>query len=148
MDRLARALNQEGVVAASLFGSRAGGRAVRSPMSTWPCGPNPDLPAPALSRLPLDLALKRQPRHWGPARSTSYCSTRRLTDYAGVFAALGAAGSIDPALTERLGKAPRQRNFLVRAYLDVDDRLVLAALDRLDDLRDFAAAVQRAADEG
>lgn len=82
------------------------------------------------------------------AQLVSESSVPPPTDYAGVFAALGAAGTIDAALAERLGKAARQRNLLVHAYLDVDDRLVLAALDRLDDLRDFAAAVQRAADEG
>ncbi len=56
VDRLARALNQEGVVAASLFGSHAGGTG--GPLSdvdvaVWA---DPDLPAPALSRLRLELA--------------------------------------------------------------------------------------------
>jgi hypothetical protein len=33
------------------------------------------------------------------------------------------------------------------ARLDIDDRQVFASLERLDDLRDFAAAAQRLADE-
>ncbi|MDQ3648011.1 MAG: DUF86 domain-containing protein [Actinomycetota bacterium] len=82
------------------------------------------------------------------AQLVSELSVPPPTDYAGVFAALGEAGSIDSALAEQLATAARQRNLLVHAYLDTDDRQVLAALDRLDDMRDFAAAVQRVADEG
>lgn len=81
------------------------------------------------------------------AQLVSELSVPPPTDYAGVFAALGAAGAIDSELAGRLGQAARQRNLLVHAYLDTDDRLVLAALDRLDDLRAFAAVVQRAVDE-
>jgi uncharacterized protein YutE (UPF0331/DUF86 family) len=68
------------------------------------------------------------------------------TDYAGVFHALGAGGAISPELADRMAQAARQRNLLVHAYLEVDDRQVLAVLERLDDLREFAAAIQRAAD--
>lgn len=49
-------------------------------------------------------------------------------------------------LGDKLAAAAGQRNVLVHMYLDIDDREVFAALDRLDDLRRFAAAVQRVAD--
>jgi uncharacterized protein YutE (UPF0331/DUF86 family) len=45
-----------------------------------------------------------------------------------------------------LAAAAGQRNVLVHMYLDIDDREVFRALDRLDDLRSFAAAVQSLAD--
>ncbi|HEX5762189.1 MAG TPA: DUF86 domain-containing protein [Solirubrobacterales bacterium] len=69
------------------------------------------------------------------------------SDYAGVFAALGEAGVLPDELAQRLGQAARQRNILVHLYLEIDDRSVFASLDRLDDLRQFAAVVQRLADE-
>jgi len=70
------------------------------------------------------------------------------SDYAGVFSALAEAGVLPGDLAQRLGQAARQRNILVHLYLDIDDRSVFASLDRLDDLREFAAIVQRLADEG
>lgn len=68
-------------------------------------------------------------------------------DYAGVFTALADAGHLTEALADRLSAAARLRNLLVHIYLDIEDRKVFAALDRLDDLREFAQVVQRLADE-
>ncbi|MGH2823347.1 MAG: DUF86 domain-containing protein, partial [Thermoleophilaceae bacterium] len=69
-------------------------------------------------------------------------------DYAGVFTALADASVLERDLAERLVAAARQRNLLVHAYLDVDDRRLFASLTRLDDLRDLAAAVQGLIDAG
>jgi uncharacterized protein YutE (UPF0331/DUF86 family) len=66
-------------------------------------------------------------------------------DYGGVFRALAAARVLDPLLAQRLALAAGQRNLLVHAYLDLDDHLVFVALEGLDDLRAFAAAVSSAA---
>ncbi len=68
-------------------------------------------------------------------------------DYAGVFTALAGAGHVPRELADRLVEAAKQRNLLVHVYLDVDDRKVFAALDRLDDLREFAQVAQLLADE-
>ncbi|HYI98669.1 MAG TPA: DUF86 domain-containing protein [Thermoleophilaceae bacterium] len=68
------------------------------------------------------------------------------SSYAGVFRSLAAAGCIDQDLGDKLAAAAGQRNVLVRMYLDIDDREVFAALGRLDDLRRFAAVVQRLVD--
>lgn len=70
------------------------------------------------------------------------------TDYAGVFRSLAAGGYIDEDLGAALALAAGQRNVLVHMYLDIDDREVFRALDRLDDLRSFAAAAQSLADRG
>lgn len=59
-------------------------------------------------------------------------------DYRGIFGSLRAKG-LDDALADRMGDATGMRNVLVHGYLEVDDEAVWAALDRLDDLREFAA---------
>jgi uncharacterized protein YutE (UPF0331/DUF86 family) len=63
------------------------------------------------------------------------------SDYRGVFASLVPAG-LEPELGERLGDAAGMRNILVHGYLEVDDEALWSALDRLDDLRQFAAFAQ------
>jgi len=68
------------------------------------------------------------------------------SDYAGIFTALAEAGYLDPNLAQRLVEVARQRNLLVHAYLDIDDRKVFESLHHLDDLRAFAVAVQRLLD--
>jgi len=65
------------------------------------------------------------------------------TSYAGLFPALAAEGALAPELADRLAAAARQRNLLVHEYLRLDDELVFASLGRLDDLRAFAAVVER-----
>lgn len=55
---------------------------------------------------------------------------------------------LDRDHAERLADAAGQRNLLVHAYLEIDDRAIFASLSRLDDLRSFARVAQRAADEG
>lgn len=70
------------------------------------------------------------------------------TDYAGVFRSLAAGGHIEKDLGDALAAAAGQRNVLVHMYLDIDNREVFSALDRLDDLRRFAAATQALADHG
>ena len=74
--------------------------------------------------------------------------TEPASDYAGVFRSLASAGVIDAGLATRLVRATGQRNLLVHDYLTVDDRLVFASLAELDDLRGFAADVQRLLDGG
>jgi len=81
------------------------------------------------------------------AQLVSELSVAAPSDYAGVFRALAEAGVLPRALAERLSAAARQRNILVHLYLEIDDRAVFAALSRLDDLREFAAGVQRLADD-
>jgi uncharacterized protein YutE (UPF0331/DUF86 family) len=82
------------------------------------------------------------------AQVASEQSAAPPSDYAGVFAILADAGVLSDELAQRLGQAARQRNILVHLYMEIDDRSVFASLDRLDDLRQFAAIVQRLADEG
>lgn len=67
-------------------------------------------------------------------------------DYAGVFASLERHGVLKPELAGRLARAAGLRNVLVHEYLEVDLDRVWEALERLDDLRDFAAAAERAAE--
>lgn len=83
------------------------------------------------------------------AHLVSELSAPPPADYAGIFRSLADAGQLDPQLASQLIAMARQRNILVHAYLDIDDEIVFESLDHLDDLRDFAAAVQRllAADE-
>lgn len=62
-------------------------------------------------------------------------------DYRGVFEVLRPEG-LDDELAQRLASAAGMRNVLVHGYLEVDDKVVWNALDRLDDLRQFAAFAQ------
>lgn len=59
-------------------------------------------------------------------------------DYRGVFDSLRSAG-LEPGLADRLEDAAGMRNVLVHGYLEVDEKIVWEALERLDDLRQFAA---------
>ncbi len=68
---------------------------------------------------------------------------RMPDDYRGVFAALQEPLGLAPKLVEGLSAAAGMRNVLVHVYLDVDDDRVWDALGHLDDLREFAAAVER-----
>ena len=65
-------------------------------------------------------------------------------DYGGVFSRLEEAKILNADLAGRLRKAAGLRNLLVRGYEEVDDRKVWEALAGLDDLRDYAAAVNQA----
>lgn len=58
--------------------------------------------------------------------------------YAEAFGLLAAAGIIDASEADALADASRQRHLLIHLYLEIDDRLVFASLDRLDVLRRFA----------
>ena len=64
------------------------------------------------------------------------------SDYKAVFDVLKAAG-LDAGLAERLGNAAGMRNVIVHEYLALDDDLVWAALENLDDLRNFVVFVQQ-----
>lgn len=46
-------------------------------------------------------------------------------------------------LADRLIRAVGMRNVLVHEYLDVDDELLLGAIDRLSDFRAFADSIRR-----
>jgi uncharacterized protein YutE (UPF0331/DUF86 family) len=65
-------------------------------------------------------------------------------DYGGVFSRLEDADVLDADLAGRLRRAAGLRNLLVHAYAEVDDRKVWEALAGLDDLREYAVAVNRA----
>lgn len=67
------------------------------------------------------------------------------SSYSDVFKVLGDKGVISAEIAERLGNAARQRNLLVHLYMEIDDRAVFASLAFLDDLREFAATVERLA---
>jgi uncharacterized protein YutE (UPF0331/DUF86 family) len=67
------------------------------------------------------------------------------SSYSEVFEILGDKGVISVDVGRRLGAAARQRNLLVHLYMEIDDRAVFASLAYLDDLREFAAAVERLA---
>jgi uncharacterized protein YutE (UPF0331/DUF86 family) len=77
------------------------------------------------------------------AHLVSELSTPPPSDYAGIFKSLADAGHLDRDLGERLSGAARQRNLLIHLYLEIDDSRVFASLERLEDLRAFAAVVQR-----
>lgn len=68
---------------------------------------------------------------------------RMPDDYRGVFAALQEPLGLAPELVEGLSAAAGMRNVLVHVYLDVDDDRVWDALGHLDDLREFAVAIER-----
>lgn len=72
-------------------------------------------------------------------------SARPPSDYADVFTILGEKDVIPSDLAERLSDAAKQRNLIVHLYLEIDDRSVFAALAHLDDLREFASAIERLA---
>lgn len=73
-------------------------------------------------------------------------SARPPSDYAEVFKILGEKGVIPSDLAQRLADAAKQRNLIVHLYLEIDDRFVFASLAHLDDLREFAASLERLAD--
>lgn len=73
-------------------------------------------------------------------------SARPPSDYADVFKILGEKDVIPADLALRLGDAARQRNLIVHLYMEIDDRAVFASLAFLDDLREFATAVERLAE--
>ena len=54
---------------------------------------------------------------------------------------LGRHGVIDVALAESLARAVGFRNVLVHQYATVDDTIVVAALERLDEFDTFVSAV-------
>ncbi len=68
---------------------------------------------------------------WGPA-----------DDSAGAVRVLARHGVVDGELAERLALAVGFRNVLVHGYADVDDDLVVAHLDDLDDLDAFIEQVR------
>jgi uncharacterized protein YutE (UPF0331/DUF86 family) len=73
-------------------------------------------------------------------------SARPPSDYADVFKILGEKGVIPSDLAQRLADAAKQRNLIVHLYMEIDDRSVFASLAHLDDLREFAASLERMAD--
>ncbi len=68
---------------------------------------------------------------------------RMPDDYRGTLPFMEKPLGLTPELVEELSAAAGMRNVLVHVYLDVDDDRVWDALGHLDDLREFAAAVQR-----
>lgn len=70
-------------------------------------------------------------------------SARPPSDYADVFTILGDKQVVPSDLAERLSDAAKQRNLIVHLYLEIDDRAVFASLAHLDDLREFAANLER-----
>lgn len=70
-------------------------------------------------------------------------SARPPSDYADVFTVLGDKEVIPGDLARRLSDAAKQRNLIVHLYMEIDDRAVFDALAHLDDLREFAASLER-----
>ncbi|MGH3981211.1 MAG: type VII toxin-antitoxin system HepT family RNase toxin [Pseudonocardiaceae bacterium] len=66
---------------------------------------------------------------------------RTPEDYGTAFRELAAVGVLDRDLADRLRLVAGLRNVLVHAYLDVDPARIWTHLGRLDDLEDFAHAV-------
>ncbi|MGH8997831.1 MAG: type VII toxin-antitoxin system HepT family RNase toxin [Acidimicrobiia bacterium] len=62
---------------------------------------------------------------------------------AAAFRSLADAGLLDPGLAPALAGAVGFRNVLVHDYAEVDDRRVVANLDRLPEIRRFVAAMTR-----
>ena len=81
------------------------------------------------------------------AHLVSELGLKPAEDYHGVFASLGAHGTIDADLADRLGNATGLRNLLVHDYGDIDHARLWDSLGDLDDLRTFAAAADRLARE-
>ncbi len=77
------------------------------------------------------------------AHLVSELSAPPPSDYAGIFESLADAAHLDRDLAARLSDAARLRNLLIHLYLEIDDRRVFASLERLQDLREFAVAVQQ-----
>lgn len=73
-------------------------------------------------------------------------SARPPSDYAEVFKILGEKEVIPGDLAQRLSDAAKQRNLIVHLYMEIDDRSVFASLAHLDDLREFAASLERLAE--
>lgn len=65
---------------------------------------------------------------------------------ADVFRRLAGAGMLDADLATSLAGAAGFRNVLVHDYVEVDDTLVVANLQRLEDLRAFVSAMSRLLD--
>ena len=82
------------------------------------------------------------------AHLVSELGLKPAEDYQGVFASLGAHGTIDRDLADRLGDAAGLRNLLVHDYGEIDHARLWDSLGELDDLRAFAAAADRVAREG
>lgn len=82
------------------------------------------------------------------AHLVSELGLKPAEDYQGVFASLGAHGTIDSDLADRLGDAAGLRNLLVHDYGEIDHARLWNSLGELDDLRAFAAAADRVAREG
>ncbi len=81
------------------------------------------------------------------AHLVSELGLKPAEDYHGVFASLGAHGTIDSDLANRLGDAAGLRNLLVHDYGEIDHSRLWDSLGDLDDLRAFAAAADRLARE-
>lgn len=74
------------------------------------------------------------------------CSAERWgppDDNGDAMTLLGRHGVLEPPLAHRMRQAVGFRNVLVHEYVDVDDAVVTARLQDLDDLRRFAACVAR-----
>jgi uncharacterized protein YutE (UPF0331/DUF86 family) len=73
-------------------------------------------------------------------------SARAPESYADIFQSMAEAKLLPIDLADRLSEAAKQRNLLVHLYMEIDDKLVFASLESLDDLRQFGEIVGREAD--
>lgn len=73
-------------------------------------------------------------------------SVRSPETYADVFQTMTEADLLPTDLADRLSEAAKQRNLLVHLYMDIEDKLVFASLESLDDLRRFGEIVGRELD--
>lgn len=60
---------------------------------------------------------------------------------ADAFRSLAGAGLLDSELADTMAAAAGFRNVLVHGYADVDDRRVVANLERIPELREYVAAL-------
>lgn len=73
---------------------------------------------------------------------------KAVSEYSEIFAVLAEEGAIPTELAERVRGLAGFRNVIIHDYVDVDlDRVAGFVNDRLDDLRDLARHINRAAQE-
>lgn len=66
----------------------------------------------------------------------------RFEDYTGAVRNLARIDGFDAGLVDELSRIPGFRNVLIHEYVELDYGVVVAALDRLDPIRDFAEVVR------
>lgn len=66
----------------------------------------------------------------------------RFEDYTGAVRSLARMEGFGAELVDELSRIPGFRNVLIHEYVEIDYEIVVAALDRLDPIREFAEVVR------